>query len=324
MNTTLAYDPGYGNIKLFGSEGSTVMPSAVSIGDGPRIRRMAGLRVAKPPLKIETQAGIFHVGTGAHDWGRPVESLDFDRLTGSPEMMALWYGALSHLPLPTGPLDLIVGLPIHVLMGEDAGITQRAVRQALRGDHHWQADGVESQVTVEAVRITSQPVGAMFDYLLDAQGQMLASRRAVFEGEIGILGIGINTMDLLVVRNGSPVQRFTAGDTLGVRRLLDLADSSGTYSLAERDDMLRGGQLRTDEALALWRSEVLGFIERQWSTSFRRFGVVVAAGGGALHLRDALLRRFRDKIHFPNDPILATARGLHKYAVMHRRRSNRG
>lgn len=320
----VSYDPGYGNSKLYASSGSIVMQSAVSVGDGQRLRRMTGLRISKAPLEINTRAGTFHVGVGAHDWGRPVESLDFDRLSGSPEMMALWYGAMTKLGVPEGDIDLIVGLPIHVLLGEEASTTQREVKKALLGAHQWQADGAAQTMTVASVRITSQPVGAMFDYLLDDQGQMLPSRRAAFGGEIGILGIGMNTMDLLVVRNGSPVQRFTGGETLGVRRLLEILDSQGTYSLAERDDMLRAGQLITDDALALWRSEVLGYIERQWSGAFTRFKVIVAAGGGSVLLRDALLKRFRAKMYLPDDPILATARGLHKYATMRQRRSDHG
>jgi hypothetical protein len=253
-----------------------------------------------------------------------VESLDFDRLTGSPELMALWYGALARYGLPDDSVDLIVGLPIHVLTGDEANAVRRAVKDSLRGEHRWLADGIECRAAVDSVRITSQPVGVMFDYLLDPDGQMLPSRRAAFKGEIGILGIGMNTMDLLVVRNGSPIQRFTGGDTLGVRRLLDLLDPDRSYSLAESDQRLRSGRLSMGDAIALWRSEVLGFIERQWSSSFRRFSIVVAAGGGSLLLRDVLLKRFRSKMHLPDDPILATARGLYKYAVQRRRRSNSG
>jgi hypothetical protein len=324
MTAHLAYDPGYGNIKLFGAQGSLVMQSAVSVGDAHRMGRMVGLRLAHPPLCVETSAGVFHVGPNAHDYGRPVENLDFERLTGSPEMMALWYGALTKLGVPSEPTGLIVGLPIHVLMGDSASQTQQAVRGALRGIHSWIADGQEMRLVVDSVRITSQPVGAMFDYLLTDQGQMLASRSAAFAGEIGVLGIGMNTLDLLVVRKGSPVERFTAGETLGVRRLLEIMSGSGGYSLAERDAMLRSGALQTGEARDIWRSEVIGFIERQWSSAFQRFRVVVACGGGSILLKEALLGRFKERLFMADDPIVATARGLHKFALMQGRRPAHG
>ena len=316
MTSPIALDPGYGNSKLFGASGCVVVPSAVSVGDSRHVARMTGLRTAKRPLHIETEAGAFHVGENAHDWGRPVENLDFDRLAGSPEMTALWYGAFSRYGPPDGPIDLMVGLPIHVLMGDEAKATQKAVRNALRGSHRWLADGQEKAIEVDSVGITSQPVGAMFDYLLDDEGRMAVHRRTAFKGEMGVLGIGMNTVDLLVVRGGSPVQRFTAGETLGVRRLLELADGTGTYSLAELDARLRAQALDISQASAIWQSEIVGFIERQWGSAYRRFGVVVCVGGGTQLLREPLLRRFKDKLFIPDDPVISTARGLYKYMLM--------
>lgn len=318
--TLLAFDPGFGNIKLYGSNGCVVVCSAVSVGGYQVIRRMAGLRVARPPLKIETPSGVFRVGENAHDWGRPVENLDFGRLTGSPEMMALLYGALTRYGSLEGEVSLIVGLPIHALMDDQGKATQKAVRDALRGTHRWTADDIEYSTTIDAVRITSQPVGAMFDYLLTDEGEMPITRRAAFKGEIGILSVGMNTVDLLVVRNGSPVQRFTAGGTLGVRRLLELLNHSGLYSLAELDAQLREGSLDTRDVLPIWQSEVLGFIERHWGNSFKRFNSVVVVGGGALLLREPFLVRFRGRAFIPDDPIISTARGLYKYTLMRARR----
>lgn len=315
MTPTLALDPGYGNIKLYGAKGTLVMQSAVSVGGAHAVRPMAGLKAAKPPLRIETLAGRFYVGEGAHDWGRPIETLDFDRLTGSPELMALLYGTLTRYEVPDEPLNLIVGLPLHALVDVDAAATQVAVRAALRGTHTWSADGLPHTVTVDTVRITSQPVGAMFDYLLDDAGQLPLGRRLAVKDEMGILGIGMNTLDLLVVRNATPVQRFTAGETLGVRRLLELMHGDGGYSLAEMDLRLREAPTAVPEACRLWGSEVLGFIERTWGREFRRFRVIVAVGGGTALLREPLLRRFQDKLFIPDDPIISTARGLYKYSL---------
>jgi hypothetical protein len=254
-----------------------------------------------------------------------VENLDFDRLNGSPEMLALFLGAVSRYGLPTEPITLIVGLPIATLMGENAQRTQDAVVAFLRGTHTWRANETEQSVTISQVRVTSQPVGAMFDYLLTDEGKMPPDRRVVFKGEIGILGIGFNTLDLLVVRGGSPVQRFTAGETLGVRRLLELTNHDGLYSLAELDTQLREGSLDIQSSLPIWRSELLGFLEKRWGSSFRRFSRVVIVGGGAKLLRDPLLLRFREKAYIPDDPIIATARGLFKYTLMQaRRRTDHG
>ena len=149
---------------------------------------------------------------------------------------------------------------------------------------------------------------------------MPAERRSAFRGEIGILGIGMNTLDLLVVRNGSPVQRFTTGGKVGVRRLLELMDHQSTYTLAELDAQLRGGALDVSDTLPVWQSEVMGFVERQWADAFLRLGVVVGVGGGVKLLLELMLTRFKGRLFVPDDPIIATARGLFKYTLMKARR----
>jgi hypothetical protein len=320
MEQIPACDPGFGNVKLYGSTGGFVMPSAVAVGGAERLQRMVGLRMTRPPQRIQTEVGDLYVGEGAHEWGRPVENLDFDRLTGSPEMRALLFGAMTRYGIAEGSINMIIGLPIAALMGESAQTAQQAVRSFLQGPHRWSADGQTYAVVVESVLITSQPVGAMFDYLLTDDGGMASARQAAFHGELGVLSVGMNTVELLAVRNGAPVQRFTAGETLGVRRLLELTSEKGHYSLAELDAQLREGHLRIDDVLPIWQSEVLGFVERCWGSSHQRFGCVVVVGGGTRLLRDALLKRFKSKAYIPDDPIISTARGLYKYALMRTRK----
>ena len=111
MTTSLAFDPGCSNTKVYGSRGGLVMQSAVSVGSGQIIRRMTGLRSTEPPLRVETDAGTFYVGTSAHDWGRPVENLDLERLTGSLVMLALFLGAITHSEHYPSNRDMRVVLP---------------------------------------------------------------------------------------------------------------------------------------------------------------------------------------------------------------------
>ena len=260
--TTLAFDPGYGATKLYGSHGGFAMQSLVSIAAGKTVRRMAGLRVTNPPLRIEGKNGVFYVGEGAHDWGRPVENLDFDRLTGSPEMLALFYGALTKYGIAE-EIDLIVGVPIASLTGDTAQQTQRSVVEFLRGNHEWRADGQPCAASVRNVRVTSRPVGAMFDYLLNDSGEMTADKRLAFKKEIGILSLGMNTVELMVVRDGSPVQRFTAGEKLGVRRLLELQNADGLYSLGELDSRLRSGALDLSNTIPVWAERVIRLLGKE-------------------------------------------------------------
>ena len=170
------------------------------------------------------------------------------------------------------------------------------------------------------MRQTSQPVGALFDFVLDDKAQMIAERGAVLREEVGVISVGFNTVELLVVKEQGAVERFTAGNTIGVRRLLDLMNRDGLYSLGELDGILRGGGLRSEmrNALPIWAREVNGEIERRWGASHKRFAKVLIVGGGALLLKEALTLQFGHKAWLPSDPVLSIARGLWKLSVMKR------
>lgn len=312
----LGEDLGMGANKLFGEHGGLQLPSHVAINGAQKVANMVGLRSQKAPLHIRMAHGSFYVGPDAHDWGRPVENLDYDRLTGAPEMHALFYGSLTRFAQQYGPLDrplsLMVGMPLEPLTGTNAPDNVRAVRRWMEGVHEWQADGKDYRTEIAEVSVTSQPVGALFDYLLTEDGRFAPERKAAFKKEVGIISVGFNTVELLVVRDRQPVQRFTAGTTAGVRRLLEIVNGQGLYSLGELDNQLRNGTLEIKDALPIWEREVTGVINQHWGDAWRRFATVLLVGGGASLLKNTLPYRFNGKAYVPADPVLSIARGLYK------------
>ncbi len=301
--------------------GLQVVSQVASNGRG-HFEGMLGLKSKRRPMEIVSDFGSFYVGDGAHEHGRPVESLDFERLTGAPEMRALLYGSLAQFQKTYGkfdrPLSLMVGLPLQMMMGADAKQYQAGVKSWLKGLHQFSVDGDAMTVEVGQVRLTSQPVGALFDYVLGDDGRIQADRASAMLDEVGVISVGFNTVELLVVKDQGAVERFTAGNTLGVRRLLELLNKDGMWSLGELDEKVRGGRMRDELKLALpiWAREVNGEIERRWGQSFKRFVKVIVVGGGALLLKDALTAQFGAKAHVPNLPVLSIARGLWKLSVM--------
>ncbi|MBL7162101.1 MAG: ParM/StbA family protein [Anaerolineales bacterium] len=322
----LGEDLGMGANKLYGAAGGLQVPSQVSLNGSQKVARMLGLRSQTPPLHITTEHGQFYVGAGAHDWGRPVENLDYDRLTGAPEMLALFYGSLTRYLKAHRQqmitLTLVVGMPLEPLTGDQAKVNVAAVRRWMSGEHHWEADGDRYQVAIETVKVTSQATGALFDHVLDEQGHFNPGGRVALKKEIGIISVGFNTVELLVVRDKKPVQRFTAGATAGVRRLLEIVNTGQMYSLGELDTLLRAGRLDIKEALPVWEREVTGVVERHWGQSWKRFASILLVGGGAVLLKDSLPYRFNGKAFVPNEPVLSVARGLYKLGLFqdHRKR----
>lgn len=317
-------DLGMGANKIWGPAGGLQLPSHVAL-DGQSVGHLAGMETKQPPLKVTVDGRSYYVGAGAHDWGRPIENLDYDRLNGSPEMLAVFYGAFTHYQEQYGPIErplhLIVGLPLEPLSDPaNAQANLDAVRGWLAKTHNWQVGHTAYTLPVADVRITSQPTGAFFDHLLDDNGRPQAGRGNLKEKEVGIIAVGFNTVELLVVQNYAPVQRFTDGATSGVRRLLELVNGSGLYSLGELDGRLRAGALNVDEALPVWAREVHGFVERTWGKSWRRFGQIVIAGGGAVLLGDHLTGKFNGKAVLLDEPVLGIAHGLYKMGKLPRKR----
>lgn len=310
-----------GSVDLVKAGGLQVVSQVANNGRG-HFEGMLGLKSKRRPMEIVSDFGSFYVGDGAHEHGRPVENLDFERLTGAPEMRALLYGSLAQFQKTYGkfdrPLSLMVGLPLQMMMGADAKQYQAGVKGWLKGTHQFTADGEAVCIEVGQVRLTSQPVGALFDYVLNDEGRIQPERASAMLDEVGVISVGFNTVELLVVKNQGAVERFTSGNTLGVRRLLDLLNKDGLWSLGELDEKVRSGRMRDEvrAALPIWSREVNGEIEKRWGGSYKRFVKVIIVGGGALLLREALTSQFGPKAYVPNEPVLSIARGLWKLSVM--------
>ncbi|MEM7130387.1 MAG: ParM/StbA family protein [Chloroflexota bacterium] len=321
--TYVGLDLGMRALKYFDDFGGLEMPSFVAVGGGATVGKMHGFK-SQNAMQMTVGNQRYYVGKNAHDQGRPIENLDYDRLTNSPEIIALLYGALTERINQHGdfdaPITCIVGMPIETLSGDDAKANVAAVRKWMRGKHTWDADGKTHQIEIADVKVTSQPAGALMDFLLDDDGVFIAERKGFMKKEVGVVSVGFNTLELMAVRDKTPVQRLTAGSTVGVRRLLELLNHDGHYSLGELDASLRSGSLDLTEAMPIWQREVTGSIERKWGQQWRRFERIIVVGGGAVLLGNTFINRFNGKAYVPDQPVLSIARGLYKQAQAGRKR----
>src|SRR6185503_8048472 len=95
-NNILGLDLGMGAIKLWGAGGGVQLLSQVAFNGTVQLSEgVLGLKSKLRPMQIRSSSGSFYVGAGAHDYGVPVENLDFDRLTGTAEIRALLHAALT-------------------------------------------------------------------------------------------------------------------------------------------------------------------------------------------------------------------------------------
>jgi len=313
MSTIIAYDPGFGNTKIAASQGVHVLQSAVA---RPHEIGMAakGLETQIRPQTVTLTSGLsFVAGAGAWAWGEPLSTLDFNDLT-SPQRLALFYAALSHLFAPGEHVVdlLVIGLPVPLLQDT---LQARAVMDGLgqyKTVHEFAVDGKKYSLLVKMLKALPQPVGAYADWMLNTEGHV---RQGGSAAEVAVLDIGMNTLDLYVIQGWKVAPRFIGGSKLGIRRLLENLNPSGR-DLEELDKALRSGSLKPSiEQKTAWLGAILGSVERTWP-SLRRFDAVIPTGGGAVVLGELLRSALAAKgaaVHWPSDPVTANVVGFYKW-----------
>jgi hypothetical protein len=338
----ISLDPGFGNVKLatVSAESTRValVPSVVGVGETDvgmlSLGDLGRRRRRKQPEQVSAGGVTYLVGEEVARFARPVQRMDFQRLSDGPELRALFYAAVFRL-LGEGEHEqavLVVGLPIEVMADRDLA---RDILRALKGwmvaRHEFSVNGRPASLDVADVLILPQPAGAFFAWGLNDQGKWMRAR-ADLQAPVAVCDIGFNTLDLFAVEGGEVVARFTGGDTAGMRRAAELiittvqAQYGVDLSLHEADALLqqRRPRLYTTEGevdlAPLVRQTtdtvaagIITYVERRWNKG-RQFAHLLFTGGGAEALRSVLLRQYPHGVILP-DPIAANALGLARYAV---------
>ena len=339
----IGFDPGFGNVKaamVNHSRRVAVMPSVVGVGETdlgllgdfnvPGVRRQA--RVV--PDVVEYEGLTYLAGPNVAEYGRPLERMDFLRLSGGPELRTLFYAIMCRLlgPGVHGPLGVVVGLPVEIMLDRERALaTRRELRKWMVGEHRFRVNGEDIVLNVEKVDVLAQPAGAFFAWALTDDGRWTRPLDEL-KHPIAVCDIGFNTLDLFTLRTGQVIARFTAGDTMGMRRAAEhvarvVRQRYGVaLSLHEADALLRARRpelptangvvdLRpvVRQALDTAAAAIVAFVERQWGNA-RQFSRVVFTGGGAETLRGVLTAQFPHGVVL-SDAVTANALGLARYAA---------
>jgi len=338
----IGVDPGFGNFKVATVRGTevevSVVPSVVGVGETDlgllSIGTLGRRRKRAVPDRVAFGGVTYLVGEGVSRFARPVQRMDFLRLSDGPELRALFYDAVFRLLGEGAHRDvrLMVGLPVEVMADrEQARETLRTLRRWMVARHRFAVNDRPVTLTVTDVRVMVQPAGTFFAWGLDNNGKWTRAKGDL-KAPVAICDIGFNTLDLFAVQGGEVVARFTGGDTAGMRRAAELlinavrAEHGVELSLHEADALLRQKRPRlytaagevnlrplVTQALDTAAAGITTFVERRWGNG-RQFAHLLFTGGGAEALRDALLRQYPHGVVLP-DPVAANAIGLARYAV---------
>lgn len=324
----IAVDVGFGKVKGSSSNGKLVEFPSV-IGDFHPVKFVSGLE--KNPtsnLVIKYNQKQYFLGQAALKQSKPQATVDKDR-TVAEEGLVLLMGALSVLTDQTSEsINAVVGLPVmHYESLKEKYIT--SVKQlhivdclALTGELV-----TRKFLTVAAVKVLPQPMGTLFDCLLNESGDIVNSKLAT--ENVGIIDIGYNTLDLARVDSLDFINpRSTSFSGLGIFSAFqylsgEIYRNLGIEISAEHiEPIVRKGELSISgktlsiesykqsafrEAAKQIVSRVKSYWPDRWSLD-----EIIISGGGAFLLGEYLLQEFQNA-HIASNPMFANVSGYLKF-----------
>ena len=167
----LGLDPGFGAVKAahIGRQGPQLATVVSVVGVGQTDLGLLSLgdlgrQRSRQPDKVTFGGMTYLVGENVARHARPVQRMDFLRLSDGPELRALFYDVVHRLAgAGDHRANLMVGLPVEVMADRGQALaTLRTLRAWMVGRHTFTVNGFQGRLDVEGVRVMAQPAGAFF------------------------------------------------------------------------------------------------------------------------------------------------------------------
>jgi plasmid segregation protein ParM len=278
----------------------------------------AGRRRAK---RLVYDGVEYYVGDDALQHSRTQAGRQDRARIGSVEERVLALAALAQLGVERAAV--VTGLP--VLWFDD----RRALARSLKGEHRFTWGKQERAITISSVITAPQPFGGFYAHSLDDGGRAIMAEDEMFR-TFGFLDIGWNTTDLTAIARLRPVDRWSGGERVGVRNVIEIVGDAvlRQYGLElaphEMDAAIRErrvevfGEYRDigaliDSATTTLAQQVVAAATRLWGNGERMTRILIF-GGGAAVLGSAVRTAFpHNAVVLPN-PALANAIGFCRFA----------
>ena len=319
-----AVDLGFGAVKAISSARQVEFPSA--IGTFRPIRFTSGMegKDLQDRLCVEFEGKRYFVGSIAYLQSNPRATMNKERFTSS-EGLALLMAALALLSTNQAEeVKLIAGLPVN-----DFAELKTQYREALLGQHYIQLTNPEGKegkfyrFDIDDVKILPQPMGSLFDAVLDDAGQL--ADKSLAGGRLACLDIGKHTTDLALVDALSFVDKSsTSYNDLGLFESLkeiSLALKGAGYDipLDNLEPYIRGSKTLPglpqikEQAFAALAERIVSRVINTWPDLWS-FDRVYISGGGAEVIGSYIAEALEtDKTIINANATMTNCRGFYKY-----------
>ncbi len=318
-----AVDLGFGSVKAICGFRSVEYPSAV--GDFRPVRFSMGIegQELKNKLCVEYEGKSYFIGDIAYAQSSPRVTMNSNRFT-SKEGIAIMLSALVVLAdYQFEEVQLVTGLPVN-----DYADLKNTYRDALLGKHNiqlFEPDGTGGRYyafDIQEVKVLPQPIGTIFDEVLDAQGRIV--NKSLAQGKLGVVDVGKYTVDFSVSDALQFIDKSsTSYSDIGLFdafKELSLALKSEGYDIPPdslepyiRNNKSLNGLAELKEGIFEKQSEkIMSRLLNTWSDLWS-FDQIFLTGGGAVVLGEHLKEHIgTDIVTICEKPTMSNCSGYYK------------
>lgn len=319
-----AVDLGFGSVKAISPAREVEYPSAVGTFRPVRFTSDFERQELINKLCIEHESKRYFVGNIAYAQSSPRATMSKERYT-SQEGLALMMSALLLLSNNQAEkIKLIAGLPVN-----EYALLKERYQGALKGSHFVQiiepggAAGDFNRFDIEDVKIIPQPMGTLFDIVLDDAGQL--KEKELAGGRLACLDIGRFTTDLVLVDGLQFIDKSsTSYNDIGLYESfkdLSLILKNASYDLApdNLEPYIRGSRTipgiaqHKEQAFASLAEKIASRLINCWPDMWS-FDKVYITGGGAICLGSYIAEALNsEKIVICDNATMTNCRGFFKF-----------
>ncbi len=327
----VAVDAGFGRIKAVDQEKAISFPSLLA--HYRKVRFTTGMEGNGDPtanMVIESDGRRYFVGEAAGKQGVVQNTIDRDRAV-SEEAKLLTLGALALL-INESPehINLVAGLPV----SHYASLKERYTAN-LKQTHYFNHLDISGNLisknifNIHQVKVIPQPLGTLFNLLLDEKGELC---RAELAGEsICIVDVGYHTADLLRADALEFIDRKSASYPLGLFGAFNeiSEELSRTHDIdappEALENIVKSGSIRVggkaisvqdqiQQAFNRSAGQLISKLKSLWPDRWQLDRIIVTGGGGQL-LYNHLSQHLDQAVELAERPVFANAKGYMKLAA---------
>ncbi len=320
-----AIDVGYGSVKGVSMNKEIEYPSA--LGKFRPVRFTSGMEQNDliDRLCVSYNGKKYYVGNITYVQSTPMATMSNNRFIDNEGMTLMLSSLLLMSDYQAETLNVVTGLPVN----EYANLKDKYV-DALKGEHHIKLldfNGDPSKFfafTIETAKILPQPMGTIFNEILDPYGNLIDPTLA--KGRIAVLDIGKYTVDLVLTDGLQFVDKssisFNDIGLFDTFKDLSLLLKKEGYDIPpdSLEPYVKGKSnlpISKDKIIDVFESQadkIISRVHNIWADIWN-FDRIFITGGGSIILGKYLQKMFdSDKVQLCKNPTMTNVRGYSKFA----------